>query len=306
MSNIMSKRMISALAAAGLVTVAFAQDGQRTVYDLPGDALHPEGIAFDQASNSLFVSGAGTGEILRIDRESGEVTSFVPSSGVPFSVLGLEVDAEGRLWAAGASTGEIRAYNIEDGTQVFNAATGEGGLLNDLTVSSTGDVYVTDSDRPVIFKISAGSEEAEEWLNWNDGGMDYSEGGNANGIVITDDDAHLIVAQLRTGQLWLVDTATKDVTEIDAGETFPGADGIVLDGHTLYVIQNSANHVSVVELDEGLASGSVTGTLTADTFGMPATGVLLDGELVVVNTQFNALGGEPELPFVLSVVDVAE
>src|SRR5690625_3096870 len=144
----MRKLLLPALLAAGFVLPALAQDEARTSYELPGDSLHPEGIAYDADSDSLFVSGAGTGEILRIDRSSGDVSEFVEPSGMQFSVLGLEV-ADGQLWVAGAATGEIRSYSLEDGSELCSDSTGEGGLLNDLTVSSVGDVYVTDSNRPV-------------------------------------------------------------------------------------------------------------------------------------------------------------
>lgn len=292
----------TALLAVSLTMAAFAQDAERTSFELPGDALHPEGIAFDSASDSLFVSGAGTGEILRIDRLSGEVSVFVEPSGMPFNVLGLEV-AGGQLWAAGAGTGEIRAYSLEDATQTINVSTGEGGLLNDLVVSSTGDVYVTDSTRPILYRLAAGETTAEEWLDFTATDFEYIEGVNANGIVISDDDASLIIAQLDTGQLWHVDIATQAVTEVDAGDTFPGADGLVLDGTTLYVIQNSTNQVSVIELEADLLSGSVTSVYTSPDFIMPATAVLVDNQLIVTNTQFGALQtGDTELPFQLTVV----
>lgn len=297
-----SRLLPAALMAASLTGAAFAQDPAVSTYELPGEGLHPEGIAFDSGSDALFVSGAGTGEILRIDRATGEVTPFVEATGAQFSVLGLEV-ADGQLWVAGAGTGEIRAYSLADGSLTLTVTTGEGGLLNDLVVSSTGDVYVTDSNRPVLYRLPAGSTSAEEWLDFSGTDFEYAEGANANGIVITEDDASLIIAQLNTGQLWHVDVATQAVSEIDAGETFPGADGLVLDGNTLYVVQNGADQVSVVELSADFTSGTVSSVLTHDDFNMPATAVLVDGQLIVTNTQFGALqSGEVDLPFRLSVL----
>lgn len=300
----MRKLTFSALLVAAVGMFAVAQEAPRASYELPGESLHPEGIAYDKDSDSLFVSGAGTGEILRIDRSSGETSVFVEPSGMQFSVLGLEV-AGGQLLVAGAAAGEIRSYSLADGSEVFTASTGEGGLLNDLTVSSTGDVYVTDSYRPVLYRIAAGTQEVEEWLDFTGTAFEYGDDVNANGIVITDDDEHLIIAQLATGQLWLVDIADKNVQEIAVGETFPGADGLVLDGRTLYVIQNGADQVAVVELAEDLLSGEVTGVLTSPDFIMPATAVLVDDQLIVTNTQFGSLEtGDAELPFRLTVLPV--
>lgn len=301
-----TRHLLAVLAAAVLaVAAAQAEDGRRT-YELPGDALHPEGIAYDPAGDALFVSGAGTGELLRVDRATGEVQPFGPEGGAPFSTIGLDVDAQGRLWVAGGGTGLIRAYSLADGTEEVRAETGEGGFINDLVSLASGEVFATDSQRPVLYRVAAGATEAEEWLDLEAAGFAYVEGINANGIVATAGGEYLIVAQLNEGLLWRVDVATQEVAQVQVAQTFPGADGLVLDGQTLYVVQNSEYAVAVVELDQDFAAGSVVATITDDSFRMPTTAVLVEGELIVVNAQFDRMGNEPELPFTLSVVPVGE
>jgi hypothetical protein len=46
------------------------------------------------------------------------------------------------------------------------------------------------------------------------------------------------------------------------GETLPNADGLLLDGKTLYVVQNFRNQIAVVELSPDYLSGAVVRFVT--------------------------------------------
>ncbi len=64
----MQKSVLSVLALLSLGLVAFAQtDTPPSVYELPGDNVYPEGIAYDPDSNTFFVGSATEGTIFRGD-----------------------------------------------------------------------------------------------------------------------------------------------------------------------------------------------------------------------------------------------
>ena len=63
--------------------------------------------------------------------------------------------AGSRLYVAGGTTGQIVVYDIATRRQVASFDTGAGGFLNDLVVTSRGDVFVTDSFRPIIWHVTA-------------------------------------------------------------------------------------------------------------------------------------------------------
>ena len=65
-------------------------------------------------------------------------------------------------------------------------------------------------------------------------------------------------------------------------------DGLVLDGTTLYVIENYANQIAVVELAPDLATGQVTQLLTKEmyAFNIPTTAAHWGDALYVVNARF--------------------
>jgi len=63
-------------------------------------------------------------------------------------------------------------------------------------------------------------------------------------------------------------------------------DGILLDGRTLYVVQNFFNRIAVVELDPHLSSGSVVASITNPDFDIPTTVAEHGASLYAVNARF--------------------
>lgn len=85
-----------------VATVAIAQSAQ--IYNLPGEAVFPEGIAADAEAGVFFVSSTTDGTILQGDIATGEVSVFVAGPQPPFTTIGLDVDSQGRLWVAGGGS----------------------------------------------------------------------------------------------------------------------------------------------------------------------------------------------------------
>lgn len=112
-------------------------------------------------------------------------------------------------------------------------------------------------------------------------------GFNLGGIVATPDGRYLLVAQGTTGRLWRIDLASKEITPVDlGGASIVNADGIVLRGHTLWVVQNFSRQISELALDGQWASArnvTVTQTSPQRTF---TTAKIANGRLLVVDSQF--------------------
>lgn len=294
--------------------VAFGQvPADRTDYELPGEGVFPEGIAYHEPSGSFFVSGAGSGGIYRVDLESGEVTTFVePGTRSSFSTIGMDVSGD-QLWVAGGSSGEVLIYDVGSGERIgaYTTPQADARFLNDVVVTQRGDAFITDSNRPVLWQVAAGNVaqapegEAEDWLSFEGTPFEYAEGFNANGIVASDDGLTLLVVNAGQGTLFRIDVETKEVTQVDlGGETVPGGDGMVLDGNTLYVVQNGADQVSVITLSDDFSSGTLDRVIEDERLADSATAALVGSNLLVVNAQFSAMQGEPTLPFTVSVVPI--
>ena len=120
---------------------------------------NPEGVAFDKRSGFFFVSATGDGSIYRgrLGDTATPAPVFIPGAAGQ-SATGLKV-AHGKLYAAGASTGTIRVYDVDSGALLatFDTKGGDSSLtfVNDLDVTKRGDVYATDSKRPAVYHLTA-------------------------------------------------------------------------------------------------------------------------------------------------------
>jgi hypothetical protein len=113
--------------------------------------------------------------------------------------------------------------------------------------------------------------------------------------------------QSNTGNLYRIDTESREVTQIDlGGEALTGGDGILLDDQTLYVMRGADSVIGPVELSEDFASGEVGEAFSDPSFARPMTIAKFGDRLLVVNSQFDQResGESPELPFTVSAIEV--
>ncbi len=285
-----------------------SSDGAWT-YELPGDQVYPEGVAYQQSSGDYFVSSTSDGAVFRgsVQEGGGEADVFLEGGQEDrTSAIGLALDGEGRLFVAGGDTGRIFVYDTESGDLVNSFQNDrESTFVNDVTVTPSGDAYFTDSSSPVLYRLAAsdGGHELEEWLDLTGTPIEYVEGFNLNGIVSTEDGRYLIVTHSTTGQLFRIDTESKEVVEIDLGAGEVAGDGMVLDGRTLYAVTES--EITRVEMSDDYTSGEIQGSFSGPSLKSPTTIAKYDERLLVVNSQFGAReSGNPELPFTVSDIPI--
>lgn len=278
-------------------------------YILPGDAVYPEGIAYQPSTQNFFVSSTTDGTIFRghLKQEMTEV--FLPGGeDGRTTAIGLAVDKRGRLFIAGGATGKAFVYDTASGA-LLGAFDNDldATFVNDVAVARDGSAYLTDSVAPYIYKISTqpdGSLSFDVWLDLTGTPIVYQQGFNLNGIVVSANDRYLVVVQSNTGKLFRIEIATRQVYEIDlGGATLTSGDGLVLLGHRLYVVRNSLGEIAVVQLAGAFVSGTVIDTITDPSFAFPTTAARALNRLLVVNSQFDKRStGDPDLPFTVSSV----
>jgi sugar lactone lactonase YvrE len=302
------KRLLGLLLIVSVVGTLAVPAAARGVFPesvpLP-DGFYPEGIAIGRG-HDLYAGSLLDGAIYRADLRTGEGAVLVP--GTPGRVTaGLSFDERsGLLWGVGSDPGSpaVFVYDGATGALVERIAVA-GGFLNDLAVTRAA-VYVTDSFADVLWKIpldSHGRPTGPAIALPLSGDFTFVTTAdlpiNLNGIVATPDGSTLIAVHSTLGVLYRIDPVTGSATEIDlGGSSVPSGDGLVLQGHTLYVIQNFLNQISVIALAPDLSSGEVIEVITSGLFRIPTTGALFGGSLYVVNARFDAalpplLGGEP-------------
>jgi sugar lactone lactonase YvrE len=278
---------------ASMVLIAAAPAGAfPAVVPLP-DGFQPEGVAVGRGSE-FFAGSRATGAIYHGDLRNGLGSVLVPAQ-ADRQALGLKLDQRTNLlYVAGGSTGMAYVYEADSGAnvaaiQLANPPT----FINDVVVTREA-VYFTDSFRPFYYQVPlasngelGGSPTAEEIPLA--GEYDFVPGGfNANGIDAAPNGKTLILVNSTTGSLYRLDAGQGDARLIDlGGDAVPSGDGILLEGKTLYVVQNVLNQIAVVELDPSLSSGKVTGTLISPNFRVPATMARFGDALYAANARFD-------------------
>ena len=292
--------VLSATAAAlAMSSVAAADSAATRVYTLtPSTHGNPEGVAFDRQTGAFFVGATGDGTIYRGTLDDPSVKELIPGASGK-SAVGLKV-AHGRLYVAGGATGTLVVYDLASRRQVAAFATGAGGFLNDLAVTSRGDVFVTDSFRPTLWHVTAAQVRAG-------GGTPeaisvapeivYAAGVfNLNGIVALDDH-RLVVVQSSNGALFRIDLdhAGRRIQRLDA-DPVVGGDGMLLEGDRLLVMQGAPAQLTFLRLDHQGSRATVVSHVTDPTLRGPSTVARARERYLVVNADF----ATSTMPFTVS------
>ena len=277
--------LLAALAAVPLLATTVLGAGFPDRIEL-ADGWRPEGIAAGRGLTA-YVGSLADGSVTRVDLRTGErEDDFIVGSGFPAVGLEYEADAD-RLWVAGGPSGEVRVYNASTGEELAIYSFGAGRFVNDVVVT-TEAAYATDSSSDELLVIPLGNDgslpDPADTTTLTLGGDYVFVAGafNANGIEALG--GALLVPNSSTGTLYAVDPATGEAVVLLPAGTIPNADGILLVGNTLYVVQNFLNQISVWQIQGGTLV--LAGVITNPGFNIPTTVAFAGGSLWVVNARF--------------------
>jgi hypothetical protein len=293
----MTRLLLAVATIAALMAVATTPSSAQSAFperiELP-DGFQPEGIAI--AGTQFYVGSIPTGRVYRGDLRTGAGAVLVPQQ-AGRQAIGLKVD-RGRLFVAGGPTGMAFVYDAATGANITSYALSSGGsFINDVVVTKQA-AWFTDSLKPVLYRVplgpngQAGPASAVQTVEL---GGDYVHGSgfNVNGIDATPNGKTLVIVQSSTGKLFTV-TPEGEANEIElaGGESVPMGDGILLDGHTLYVVQNRLNLIAKIALSAKLDSGRVVSRTGNPPFDLdvPTTIAEHGSRLYAVNARFRPPG----------------
>lgn len=284
----------AALTLALLASPAQAQPGPNQPgfgYDLPAAGVLLEGIGYDAQRETFYVSGVNDGGRIYRGRVGEEALEVWQPGGVDGrgTARGIDVDGMGRVFVAGGPSGRLWVFS-PDGATLASLATPAGTFLNDVAIGRDGAAYFTDSNQPRIYRVAQGTGGAWQVSLWLDASATIPvvlPGFNLGGIVATPDGRWLLVSQGTTGRLWRVDLATRDVLGVDlGGATIGNADGIVLRGHTLWVVQNFTRQIAELALDGQWSAGRLVSVTPTPANRTLTTAKIAHGRLLAVDSQF--------------------
>jgi DNA-binding beta-propeller fold protein YncE len=301
--------LLAIVALGGMATIASAKAGhgnavgkantaERLFTLQPDPAGNPEGVAFDKRSQAFFVSITADGAIYRGTLGSDTIAPFIAGQ-AGRAAVGIKVRQD-KLYVAGGPTGSITVYDLATRQVVAEFQTGSGGFLNDLVVTDRGDVFVTDSFRPILWHVTAEQVRAgsgtPQALDVSE--IPYEAGQfNVNGIVRASARG-LIVVDSNSGKLFTIRlgkhrSSIRSIDEIE-GVTVTGGDGLLRDHGRLVVVQGTPAQLAFVKLHGGAAT--LEDTRTTDKLRGPSTVARARGLYLVVNADF----ATSQLPFTVA------
>jgi hypothetical protein len=235
--------------------------------------LMPESVAYDPRGKRFYFGSMQKGKVLRCTG-SGACTPFITGLGL---VLGLKVYGDG-LWLLSNADKEsaLMHYDIASAREVRKyVITGAGHNFNDLTITPSGGIYLTDTPAGTVWYLS----DSTASLVRLPGRFEA-----ANGIALSSDAALLYISTYPDG-LAVVDRQTGVTTPLarPSNLCLAAIDGLYFHRGALIAIQNGfmtprvvrlilthdlrrVARFEVLERRNSLFEGVTTGTIVGDDF----------------------------------------
>ncbi|CAM5567664.1 hypothetical protein GCM10010329_71060 [Streptomyces spiroverticillatus] len=289
---------------AGTAHAAAGPGSWPTRFPLP-NGFQPEGIAIGHRPYAYFGSLVD-GSVRRVELATGKGSTAVKGLGNP--TVGLKIDTGGRLFLAGGLSKQIRIADSRTGKHLAVYDLPQAEMVNDV-VLRPGIAWFTDSYRAQVYGVPLGRHgelpAARDLItrkltgDWNQG-VDFA----ANGLSHTPDGRALLVSDIPAdgGSLMRVDPRTGEARKVDLGALkLPDADGLLLLGNLLYVVQQMQNAIDVIRLNPAGTRGAAVTRITDPRFRIPTTVAAWGNRLYLPNARFDV---EPKPDTEYDVVSV--
>ncbi len=273
----------------------------REVARLADSTFWPEGVDYDARTRRYYVASVRHRTIAELSPD-GSARELWPRDGaIVGAMFGVRVDAaHGALWATTSAVPQMANYRPADSTIAallrIRIADGtierrwnippapDGHTLGDLALGPQGDVFVTDSNEPVLYWLRPGADTLES--------IRSPLFRSLQGIAPSPDGHLLYVADYSHGIL-RVNLATKSVVRVaDApGSTSLGCDGLAWDRGAIVAVQNGIAPARVVRFALNSSGDRFTETKVLDQnweiADEPTIGTIVDDSFVyIANSQW--------------------
>lgn len=316
------RRRVTQLAGVALFLsgVMQAQAVQRIEFSPDAAGAYPEGIAWNPHAGAFLVSSLRGGQLGQVYPD-GRYRQFSTGKGL-ITTSGMLVDTErNRVLVCNEDVGvslhsapgtrnrvaQVLEFNLDTGAlqQTYDLSSLSRGptLANDLALDPQGNIYVTDSFQPQIYKIDRATRQvsilvrAARLMPADAPAAAQGTQPYLNGIVYHPD-GYLIAADYTRGLLWKVTLDnTPAISEIRLPQRLKGPDGLRLKtANELVIVQSfpgekgsMSGDVSLLVSTDGWASARIAAVATPPGLDGPTGAALRDGEVWVVNSRYPKL-----------------
>lgn len=275
--------------------------GGRIFRSTPDSTVFAEGVDADSASGRIYVASIRHRTVYVVEPDGAWRDLALHRAPRVGAVLGVRVARGGkRLWVTTVGLPQMRGYMPADSSlaALLLVRADDGSIerrwdlpdvgaphvLGDLTVGPGGDVFITDSRQPVVYRLRPGADTFTTTRN--------PLFRSLQGVAATPDGLLLYIADYSHGLLRL-DLRTGEVLRLaDApGTTTLGVDGLVLQGRSLIGVQNGLVPARIARFTLDPAGTAISRVELLDrqpaVADEPTIGTLLDGGFVyVANSQW--------------------
>ena len=274
----------------------------RRLATLADSTFWPEGMDVDPRSGRIFVASVGHRTVAVVEPNGSSRELWPGDRDDLGAVLGVRFDTtRNMIWATtspvhqapGFAHGDtVRASLLRvrpsDGTVERRwdlPPTPGGHILGDLAIGPRGDVFVTDSDDPVLYRLRPGADTLES--------MRHPLFHSLQGLAPSPDGRWLILADYSLGLL-RVDLERGEVIRLDDAprSTSLGCDGIAWDRGAIVAVQNGVAPARVMRfvLDSTFSRITAADVIDQSTevADEPTIGAIFRGRFVyVANSQWS-------------------
>lgn len=257
----------------------------KQVVTLSEKDLHPEGLIYLPKTKTWLASSIRKRKIVSFDINTGLCSDWLKEDKM-LAVLAMKAD-EKYLWVATAAFPETESFIKEDEgkaevlkvdlktKKIIKRFSVEGNhIFGDLIVAKNGIVYISDSGKPMVYKIE--NDVISEFVSF------ANDGFNLQGLAFCKDQSKLFIADYLKG-IAVIDIKSMNKTWLNFPEeaTAKGIDGLVFYDNTLITIQNGVKPIRVVQFRLNEQQNQITGFKVLDNnrpeFNEPALATIVGG-----------------------------
>lgn len=222
-------------------------------FTLADPTLHPESIAFHQKSGDYLLGSVHHRKIVKRDKYGNEIDL----SGLPelYAVMGIKVDQKrDLLWGCTTAIPEMKGYSETDKDKAVVFCydlkseklkmsiplNEEGVWLGDLEIARNGTVYISNSGKPIIYKVNEEEKVLETFI-------EIPNLTSLQGLSFNKKEDQLYLSDYREG-LFSIQLKNKKITKLKNPTLHPlkGIDGLYYYKSQLIAIHNGLQPNRVV------------------------------------------------------------